>query len=109
MRSLSFILLLFVFITNSFAQAVPIRLTCCSRPVSENNPLWIIVFKKKGYVINYSSASLINPNTIEKVEVLKNAAATAIYGFRAAYGVVVLKIKKTEARKEYKRLKPYLE
>jgi len=43
------------------------------------------------------------------VEVLKNAAATAIYGFRAAYGVVVLKIKKTEARKEYKRLKPYLE
>jgi len=40
---------------------------------------------------------------------LKGAAATAIYGRRAMSGVIIIRIKKTDARKEYKRLKRYLE
>src|SRR5205085_8974909 len=44
---------------------------------AENNPL----------------ASL-NPNDIESLEVLKDASATAIYGSRAANGVVVITTKK---------------
>jgi len=36
----------------------------------------------------------INPNDIESIEVLKSAAATAIYGSRATNGVVVLTTKK---------------
>ncbi|SFF67805.1 TonB-dependent receptor [Sunxiuqinia elliptica] len=37
--------------------------------------------------------SLINPNDIESIEVLKDASATAIYGSRAANGVVIITTK----------------
>lgn len=36
----------------------------------------------------------INPNEIESIEVIKSAAATAIYGSRATNGVVVIKTKR---------------
>ncbi len=36
----------------------------------------------------------INPNEIESIEVLKSAAATAIYGSRATNGVVIIKTKR---------------
>jgi TonB-dependent starch-binding outer membrane protein SusC len=39
----------------------------------------------------------LNPNDIESVEVLKSAAATAIYGSRATNGVVVITTKKGSA------------
>jgi len=38
--------------------------------------------------------STINPNDIENIEVLKDASATAIYGARAANGVVLITTKK---------------
>ena len=37
-----------------------------------------------------SSLSFINPNDIDKIEVLKDAAATAIYGARGANGVILI-------------------
>lgn len=37
-----------------------------------------------------SSLSFINPNDIEKIEVLKDAAATSIYGARGANGVILI-------------------
>jgi len=40
-----------------------------------------------------SSLSFINPNDIDKVEVLKDAAATAIYGARGANGVILITTK----------------
>jgi TonB-linked SusC/RagA family outer membrane protein len=39
----------------------------------------------------------LNPNDIENIEVLKSAAATAIYGSRATNGVVVITTKKGKA------------
>ena len=39
----------------------------------------------------------LNPNDVENVEVLKSAAATAIYGSRATNGVVVITTKKGKA------------
>ena len=39
----------------------------------------------------------INPNEIESIEVLKSAAATAIYGSRATNGVVVIRTKRGSA------------
>ncbi len=39
----------------------------------------------------------VNPNDIESIEVLKSAAATAIYGSRATNGVVVITTKKGKA------------
>jgi TonB-linked SusC/RagA family outer membrane protein len=44
-----------------------------------------------------SPLSLINPNDIESVEVLKDAASTAIYGARAANGVVLITTKRGKA------------
>ena len=38
--------------------------------------------------------SMLNPNEIEKIEVLKDASATAIYGSRGANGVVIITTKK---------------
>lgn len=40
-----------------------------------------------------SSLGFLNPNDVEKIEVLKDAAATAIYGARGANGVVVITTK----------------
>ena len=76
-----------------------------------NNPLYII----DG--VPYSAASIgsnttsllfggensplnsLNPDTIESIEVLKDADATAIYGSRGANGVVLLTTKKGKAGK----------
>ena len=38
--------------------------------------------------------SSISPNDIEKVDVLKDAAATSIYGSRAANGVILITTRK---------------
>ena len=38
--------------------------------------------------------NFLNPNDIESIDVLKDASATAIYGSRAAYGVVIITTKK---------------
>lgn len=62
-----------------------------------SNPLYVI----NGKVSDSKAFSNLNPNTIESVSVLKDAAATSIYGNRASNGVVVIKTKKL-SRKERK-------
>ena len=42
---------------------------------------------------NVNVFTMINPNDIESIEVLKDAAATAIYGNRAAGGVIIITTK----------------
>ncbi len=44
-----------------------------------------------------SALSLINPNDIESMSVLKDASATAIYGSRASNGVIIITTKKGKA------------
>lgn len=46
-----------------------------------------------------SPLSMLNPNEIEKIEVLKDASATAIYGSRGANGVVIITTKKGQTGK----------
>lgn len=68
---------------------------------SNNNPLYIIdgvavtppsqLAVASGYGFNPLEA--MNPDDIESVEVLKDAAATAIYGSRGANGVIIVKTK----------------
>lgn len=43
--------------------------------------------------------AMINPHDIEKIEVLKDASATAIYGSRGANGVVIITTKKGQSGK----------
>lgn len=64
-----------------------------------NNPLYIIdgVQVASGGLSGQGSSNAlgsINPNDIESIEVLKDAAASAIYGAQAANGVVIITTKK---------------
>jgi TonB-linked SusC/RagA family outer membrane protein len=54
-----------------------------------NNPLYVI----DGYPTTGGIGN-INPNDIASIDVLKDASATAIYGIRAANGVVIVTTKK---------------
>ena len=45
-----------------------------------------------------NAASDINPNDIESIDILKGAAASALYGSRAANGVIMITTKKGSAR-----------
>ncbi|WP_264566587.1 SusC/RagA family TonB-linked outer membrane protein [Flavobacterium sp. N3904] len=55
-----------------------------------NNPLWVV----DGVIIDNGGANFINQSDIESIEVLKDAASLAIYGSRAASGVVLVTTKK---------------
>jgi TonB-linked SusC/RagA family outer membrane protein len=50
-------------------------------------------------IANTNPLSDINPSDIESVEVLKDGAATAIYGSRAANGVIIITTRKGKAGK----------
>jgi TonB-linked SusC/RagA family outer membrane protein len=65
-----------------------------------SEPLYVIdgiQINNGGGVNDVSPLSTINPNDIESVEVLKDASATAIYGARAANGVVLVTTKRGKA------------
>ncbi|RRB02800.1 SusC/RagA family TonB-linked outer membrane protein [Larkinella rosea] len=49
---------------------------------------------------NDNAFSLLNPNDIESIQVLKDASAKAIYGSRAANGVVLITTKKGKANQK---------
>ncbi len=58
-------------------------------------PLYVV----DGYAMENYDASALNTNDIESISVLKDASATALYGARAANGVVVIETKKGKAGK----------
>ncbi|GAB2791942.1 TonB-dependent receptor [Rhabdobacter roseus] len=63
-------------------------------------PLYVIdgiQISNGGGINDVSPLSTINPNDIESVEVLKDASASAIYGARAANGVVLITTKRGRA------------
>lgn len=60
-----------------------------------NNPLWVV----DGVVVDAGGIGYLNQSDIESIEVLKDAASSAIYGTRAAAGVVLVTTKKGRAGK----------
>ncbi|MFB5944461.1 SusC/RagA family TonB-linked outer membrane protein [Albibacterium profundi] len=58
-----------------------------------NNPLWVV----DGVVIDAGGISYLNQSDIESIEVLKDASSQAIYGARAAAGVILVTTKKGKA------------
>ena len=58
--------------------------------INDSNPLYII----DGLATDQNGMELVNPYDIESVEVLKDAASGAIYGARAANGVILVTTKK---------------
>ncbi|MEJ6981905.1 TonB-dependent receptor [Pedobacter sp. P351] len=81
---------------NSFRPGSPstIRLRGSRSLTAGNDPLYVV----DGIPINYSIDD-INPLDIESIDVLKDAAATAIYGSRGANGVIQVTTKKGKAGK----------
>lgn len=69
-----------------------------------NQPLWVIdgvpIVQTSNITVNTSSTTEsnplagINPSDIESIDVLKDASASAIYGARAANGVVIVTTKR---------------
>jgi len=55
-----------------------------------NNPLWVV----DGVVVDAGAIAYLNQSDIESIEVLKDAASAAIYGTRAATGVILVTTKK---------------
>jgi TonB-linked SusC/RagA family outer membrane protein len=62
--------------------------------INNNEPLYVV----DGVPVqNESNLNFINPNDIESMQVLKDAASASIYGSRAANGVIVITTKKGKA------------
>ncbi|HSO88586.1 MAG TPA: SusC/RagA family TonB-linked outer membrane protein, partial [Draconibacterium sp.] len=57
---------------------------------TDNNPLVVV----DGVVGVKNALTILNPNEIESLEVLKDASATAIYGARGANGVIMITTKR---------------
>jgi TonB-dependent starch-binding outer membrane protein SusC len=73
--------------------SVSIRIRGVGSINSTNEPLYIV----DG--VPYGSLNAINPNDIERIDVLKDAASSSIYGSRASNGVVLVTTKRGKAGK----------
>nr|WP_315157462.1 TonB-dependent receptor [uncultured Flavobacterium sp.] len=60
-----------------------------------NDPLWVV----DGVVVDAGGIGYLNQSDIESMEVLKDAASAAIYGTRAATGVILVTTKKGKSGK----------
>ena len=91
--------------TGKLGQGIKVRIRGSSSVSAANQPLYVI----DGMPITSSSQSSaegatnplvdINPNDIESIEILKDASASAIYGSRAANGVVLITTKRGKSGK----------
>ena len=67
-----------------------------------SNPLYVvdgIPIDSGGVGGSRNALNVINPNDIESISILKDASASAIYGSRAANGVVLITTKKSRSAK----------
>ncbi len=68
--------------------SVKVRIRGASSLLGNNDPLYVV----DGIALNIGISD-ININDVESIEVLKDAAATAIYGNRGANGVIIITTK----------------
>ncbi|WP_299113310.1 mucoidy inhibitor MuiA family protein [uncultured Winogradskyella sp.] len=84
-------------VSDLYGSASGIRIRGASSVNSKNSLLYII----DGVPVTAKAASKINPDSIESIEVLKDASSTALYGSRGGDdGVIIIKTRNTEQRKE---------
>lgn len=69
--------------------SVRIRGISTASPAGSSSPLYIV-----DDIVQPNGISFLNPNDIESIDILKDAAALAIYGIRSANGVVLIRTKK---------------
>ncbi|MEO8237476.1 MAG: TonB-dependent receptor [Flavobacterium sp.] len=63
--------------------------------LNNNDPLWVV----DGVMVDNGGIGYLNQSDIESIEVLKDGASGAIYGSRAAAGVILVTTKKGKAGK----------
>ncbi len=87
--------------SNDPGQASSVIIRGISSINGNNQPLYVVdgvplqstTLQVQGHTLAQGGLSNINPGDIESMTVLKGAAATAIYGSRAANGVIVITTK----------------
>jgi len=96
-------------VSGTFGAAPKIRVRGATSITGDNKPLWVVDGIILEDVVNISNDQLstgdastllgssvagINPDDIESFEILKDAAATSLYGARAMNGVIIISTKK---------------
>jgi TonB-linked SusC/RagA family outer membrane protein len=87
--------------SGKLGAGMSIRIRGASSVSASNQPLYVV----DGIIVNSTDPGManeepinpvadINPNDIQSIEILKDAAAAAIYGSRASNGVVIITTKK---------------
>lgn len=77
--------------TGKPGQGINVRIRGAASISTTSTPLYVV----DGFPI-VGDINNINPNEIESITVLKDAAATALYGSRAAFGVVLITTKRAK-------------
>jgi TonB-linked SusC/RagA family outer membrane protein len=91
--------------SGKLGQAVTVRVRGNSSISASSQPLYVLdgvpitTDDQSSYGGNMNPLIDLNPNDIESIDVLKDAAAGAIYGSRAANGVVLITTKKGKTGK----------
>jgi TonB-linked SusC/RagA family outer membrane protein len=101
-------------VSGTFGAAPKVRVRGATSINGDNKPLWVVDGVVLEDIINISNEQLssgdpttllgsavagLNANDIESFDILKDAAAAALYGARAMNGVVVITTKKGKAGK----------
>lgn len=73
----------------------PVIIIRCASTIMNNEPLVII----DGVPVESTVLSKLDPNEVESIDVLKEATASALYGSRAARGVIIITTKTANLRK----------
>jgi TonB-linked SusC/RagA family outer membrane protein len=96
-------------VSGTFGAAPKVRVRGATSISGENKPLWVVDGVVLEDIINISNDQLssgdpttllsssvagLNANDIESFDILKDAAATALYGARAMNGVIVITTKR---------------
>lgn len=87
-----------VFIQNNggkLGEGTTVRIRGGSSLTGSNEPLYVV----DGVPLSSNNQSEINPNNIASMEVLKDASAAALYGSRAANGVILITTKSGQSGK----------
>lgn len=80
--------------TGKPGQGMQIRIRGQASLTAGNSPLYVV----DGFPLD-GDISSVNPNEIESISVLKDASSTALYGSRAANGVIVVTTKRAKLGK----------
>ena len=101
-------------VSGTFGSAAKIRIRGNASILGNNQPLFVVdgviledlnnintddLISGNSSTLVTSSVANLNPSDIESYEILKDASATAIYGARAANGVIVITTKKGKSGK----------